>query len=365
MITTADIPYRYALTLEELTVALTPRTRIPGEKGRERLERWRESGPGFTGDGFHRRLQTAGLEADDLAWLLEAHNRDHLIAAGEPPAWLHELTEAMAAPGAFDPLPLPEALKNKKGIGFVQPAAPLIHRALQHILARVRELLADNPRLPFDPEKLPLQLCEHLLPGLANITERTLVLEMHIARMEGSLDAETPRERFAQYMASLSRTETVHALFAMYPALARQLTERIGNWQRFCLETLECLAEDWEQIDGRFFQNPGKLTAFDFSAGDTHRQGRSVVLLRFSSGTRLVYKPRNMAVDVHFQQLLAWLDERGDFPALRTMDILSRPQHGWVEYWPVSAPCVGSWTATGTISTRSAPSTDWADPFTP
>ncbi|MBX6343040.1 MAG: type 2 lantipeptide synthetase LanM, partial [Thermomicrobiaceae bacterium] len=55
-------------------------------------------------------------------------------------------------------------------------------------------------------------------------------------------------------------------------------------------------------------------------------------------GFRAVYKPRPLALDRHFQQLLAWLDERGADPPLRPLALLDRGAYGWVEF--VSpAPC--------------------------
>jgi lantibiotic modifying enzyme len=48
----------------------------------------------------------------------------------------------------------------------------------------------------------------------------------------------------------------------------------------------------------------GRLAEAVAGAGDTHRRGRSVLIARFEDGLKLVYKPRSIAVDVHFQQFL-------------------------------------------------------------
>ena len=67
-------------------------------------------------------------------------------------------------------------------------------------------------------------------------------------------------------------------------------------------------------------------------AGDAHRGGRSVVIARFESGFRVVYKPKSLAIDTHFQELLAWLNSCGCRPQLRTLTVLERGEYGWVEY---------------------------------
>src|SRR5262249_49957013 len=68
------------------------------------------------------------------------------------------------------------------------------------------------------------------------------------------------------------------------------------------------------------------------NAGDTHRGGRAVIIARFQSGLQVVYKPRSLAGDQHFQQVLAWINDRGDHPPFRLLKILDRGDHGWVEF---------------------------------
>jgi type 2 lantibiotic biosynthesis protein LanM len=45
-----------------------------------------------------------------------------------------------------------------------------------------------------------------------------------------------------------------------------------------------------------------------------------------------VYKPKPVSIDTHFQNLLAWVNRRGDHPSFRTTKILDCKTHGWVEF---------------------------------
>ena len=56
-------------------------------------------------------------------------------------------------------------------------------------------------------------------------------------------------------------------------------------------------------------------------------------MLEFEPAGLLIYRPRSIAVDVHFQELLEWLNARGANPAFRTVRMLDRGDHGWVEPW--------------------------------
>jgi type 2 lantibiotic biosynthesis protein LanM len=81
--------------------------------------------------------------------------------------------------------------------------------------------------------------------------------------------------------------------------------------------------------------------AIDSQAGDQHRGGRSVLIAHFASGFRLVYKPKSLAADQHFQEVLAWLNTHGDHPPFRTLAILDRGSYGWEEF-VTPQPCTSS-----------------------
>src|SRR5256885_1227691 len=68
------------------------------------------------------------------------------------------------------------------------------------------------------------------------------------------------------------------------------------------------------------------------AAGDTHRRGRSVTVLRFASGARLIYKSRPVAVQVHFNELVTWLNRTVPDVDLATLRVLDRGAWGWVEH---------------------------------
>src|SRR5437764_478326 len=153
------------------------------------------------------------------------------------------------------------------------------------------------------------------------LLSRTLVLELNVARLQGLLAGETPQERFAAFVERLRDPENAEAIRREYPVHARQAVRDLELFRESTREILARLAADWPAIRARFFadRDPGALTAHDGGAGDRHRRGRSVRLLTFESGARLVYKPRSLAVEGHFQELLAWVNAAGEHPGFRTL----------------------------------------------
>ena len=161
-----------------------------------------------------------------------------------------------------------------------------------------------------------------------------MALELNVSRLQGDLQGDTAEDRFRSFLDHMREREHAVGLLQEYPVLARQLVERIDQWVTFGLEFLRHLCTDLEVIRERFSPegDPATLTGVAAGLGDSHRGGRSVLIAEFSSGLRVVYKPRDLAVDVHFQELLSWLNERGNHPPFRTLKILDRGTYGWVEF---------------------------------
>src|SRR5262249_3005995 len=91
---------------------------------------------------------------------------------------------------------------------------------------------------------------------------------------------------------------------------------------------------DWPAIYRAFSptQNPGTLVKIEGDAGDSHRGGRAVWILECLSGFKLVYKPKPLAVDQHFQAMLEWLNCHGLAAPFRSLQILDRGSYGWEEF---------------------------------
>lgn len=65
--------------------------------------------------------------------------------------------------------------------------------------------------------------------------------------------------------------------------------------------------------------------------GDKHRGGKSVAMLEFNTGEKILYKPRNLGIDSHFSELLDFIkfETNIDF---RCPQLIIRDTYGWVEY---------------------------------
>lgn len=175
---------------------------------------------------------------------------------------------------------------------------------------------------------------QDLVTKLATISGRTLVLEMQVAKVLKQLKGDTSEARFQDFVNSLKDPQKRHKLMTEYPVLFRLVNTVVQQWRDFGVTLFSHLCDDWDEIE-RVLHTGDKLGALEsikVGAGDTHKQGRSVAILHFSSGFKVVYKPRSLAVEANFNHLLHWCNKHLQAVQMKTLKILDKSEYGWVEF---------------------------------
>jgi type 2 lantibiotic biosynthesis protein LanM len=295
-----------------------------------RLERWRRQPPFDQPGRFAERLAADGL--DEASAALAAAPAPE-AATGPVPAWVAELRAACAGPADPAAVVPDGAASRDPAWGFLTLVDPLLRRARDRLRAGLAGL--ERPGQPLlAADQVERSLVATVQTQLLWMIDRTAVLELNVARVRGQLAGDTGEARFRSFVDSLARPEVALGLFEEYAVLARAVVERLEAWVESSLELVHRLRDDRPALVARFFagRDPGPLAELRAGAGDAHRGGRAVAILTFASGGRLVYKPRPLAVDQHFQELLAWLNRRGSHAPFRLLDVLDRGEYGWAEF---------------------------------
>ncbi|MET7668337.1 type 2 lanthipeptide synthetase LanM family protein [Micromonospora luteifusca] len=162
-----------------------------------------------------------------------------------------------------------------------------------------------------------------------------MILEVNVARLEGQLAGETPGERMASFVEQIRDPEAALRILAEYPVLARELVHCLQTTVNVRAEFVAQFLADLPTLREAFgggWQGLADIAEVSFGAGDTHRGGRSVAVLTFTDGRKLVYKPRSLSVETHFNEVLRWLNKKGLRHPLRPLLVIDRGGYGWVEH---------------------------------
>ncbi len=299
------------------------------QKAEARHQAWRRSTLGDEAS-FDERLRGVGLDAASFVRRLAAGT-----ARPEALTWRPLLEEVLADRAADVVLPPPVDAGPRMRV------PSLTRRFLQLGLRRLRTgiaALAARTKRAADTlldARAVAWLVEALEQRLIQAATRSLVLELNVARLRGELVGETPQARFEHFaLHALEAPGRLTAFLEEYPVLARLLVTHLERWLHTSLELLTRLAEDREALVALLDAgvDPGPLVEVRAGAGDSHREGRSVALLTFRSGLRVVYKPRSLEIEARYQDLLEQLERWGLRRPHRRLKVLTRESHGWVEY---------------------------------
>jgi type 2 lantibiotic biosynthesis protein LanM len=199
------------------------------------------------------------------------------------------------------------------------------------VAAARREFLAR--RLRSDAEAWLEASTNDLLRALFAATHKVLVAQFKLIEADVGFD---------EFCHSLRQPDIRAYLYRRYPLLRDRMAIVCARWLEQTSLLLRRFEQDFETIRAELLPGdaPLDIERVRFGQGDYHRGGRSVAILEFRDGRRLVYKPRDMAIDARLARIFAWVNERCAtdlwLPAL-----VARSDYGWVgfvSHRPCSSP---------------------------
>jgi type 2 lantibiotic biosynthesis protein LanM len=220
------------------------------------------------------------------------------------------------------------------GLGLCDAFWPLINSASAAVQRFMEQCSNGSFDLCIDVEPVLQTGQAYLYERLFSPSARTLVVELGAAHALGLLQGRTSRQRFAFFVECLREPSFASKILAQYPVLMRQAVGLVEDWRDAIIEFLGRLARDWKEISADFFagRECGPLRAVEMSAGDSHSRGRSTIIAAFTNAEKLVYKPRSLRVDVHFAQLVDWLNRRSPDFQIGACTVIAKESYGWSKF---------------------------------
>lgn len=312
-----------------------------------RLAEWRRVAADGDPALFAKRLAWDCL---DEAAACRALGPARLKDASRLPAWAHTLAELLpgTAPGGADG---DTGAITGRRFRFLQPDVPLpLEEILAPLVATTSHQLSARAgsRCDLLAEPARASLERALLGRFCFLSEESLQLEYSLFRGQwlSRLDLLLAQASGAAGRA-IYQTFVNHMLlgglrefFREYNVLARLIATVAGQWVDMAAEFLARLAHDGETIRAEFHPGgeSGPVADLQTRLSDPHHGGRTVMILTFTSGLKLVYKPRDIGLEAAWFGLLEWLNRNGAPLPLRPLRVLNRSTHGWVEFAEHS-PC--------------------------
>ncbi|GGA01229.1 type 2 lanthipeptide synthetase LanM family protein [Dyella caseinilytica] len=189
------------------------------------------------------------------------------------------------------------------------------------------------PELSSREREVILEETRESLSGVlhAKLT-RLLLVELNAARVGERLSGEDSAERWNEFIALASQRSFWEELSEHYPTLLHRVERLIHHRCEASYLFAQRWVADRTKLATLCDGPVGELQALSFGAGDSHRGGLTVALLRCEGG-RVVYKPRSVAVDAVLRDFIAVLaDEHGADLSIQVPRVINGIDYGWAEF---------------------------------
>ena len=291
---------------------------VPGKPGdadlaARRLEAWCRSSAGGDRSLFVRRLERDGWAIDQVLARFAGARRK---ASAAPPAWISDaiwIAQALQKPAkphgegepcAFEQLLLPVADAAE---ALLWPT--IDPRAAGYLTASARDGLRHS-----------------LLRQLSELAAPAIYERFAAARKAGGTG-------YDQFVADM-KAGGVLRLFEDRPVLLRLMATIVRQWIETTREFVLRLDADLAAIRRDILHAGGeaRVAKIEGDLSDPHNNGRSVRIVRFEDGARVVYKPKDLRVDISWCGLIERLNGAGAPIALKAVRAIARDGYGWTEF---------------------------------
>ncbi|NKZ01597.1 type 2 lanthipeptide synthetase LanM family protein [Nocardiopsis alborubida] len=246
-----------------------------------------------------------------------------------------DVTALLSRPGPVDGTPPPsgEVLTTAR-VWAGQPERYPFQRLVRDAATGIvdSDPLHGHRDLFDDPEEALVQLLERTEARLGSFHARPLVAALNRARVRGVLVGDTPAERYTDFVERSLRSSVQEVSGLELPVLTDVTRLVLRNAAESTREACARLAADRDQIADVFgIAADDRLVSLGSSDGDTHHHGRSVSVLTFRSGRRLVHKPRDVSCESAYRTVAEVFNTRlgTSLPCAR---VLERDGYGYVEH---------------------------------
>jgi len=308
----------------------------------QRLTLWRNIVAPNDSTMFENRLKNDGITEDDLKNLLGTVSYSN---EDQHPLWVESFREIMQFLALYNPSDLSEEMtlifgpEKNKNIPFLYLLTPLVAYAT-HKLDKVagvhkKELFSTSAEQMLHTQ-LALQLAHYSLQTFQlEFNVYNSLQQSSLSRFIEQLNREVqPEDKYYQQFIKQIMEDGWKDFFAEYSVLAKIITIAISNWINNSANFILRFSNDLSDITNRFADGvlPGLLLEYKGDISDSHDGGKGVISLKFESGLKLVYKPKNLELEKAWSELLIWINEKGLKPDLKPVNVILRKGYGWVGF---------------------------------
>jgi type 2 lantibiotic biosynthesis protein LanM len=256
------------------------------------------------------------------------------LADEQLPVWAETLREALQMDWETAYASTYRCLETDKPIPFEELYLPFVHVARQKLNTQVSaswQLLSETVHISLERQLL-LQLASLCAQSLEfEFSQLRALKHSALTLLPGQQQSSHSNVQYQTFVRDL-KTGGLLSFFQKYSVLGRLVATAMDFWVEEKAEFLQRLASDLQTIEQTFQEQTNQVVEIQGNLSDLHNRGRSVMALTFASGLKLIYKPRGLALEAAYFQLLAWCNQQEVLLPFKILKVVNCKTHGWMEY---------------------------------
>lgn len=192
----------------------------------------------------------------------------------------------------------------------------------------------ENENFILDKERLMQSVLSVLMDKLSNLGNRSLVKDLAEKKVSDCLKGKTPEERFSYYVNEiLANKQYISSFYKKYEALYVLLCQIIENHFSFIKEVVQQTKVNLSGIQNLVKQEITGIVDLAGELGDSHHDGKSVLIIIFNDHQKVIYKPRSMDLEVRFNQFLKLINnQKNGLLNFKEVKAITQKNYGWMEF---------------------------------
>ena len=308
---------------------------LPGQKSdadlaARRLAAWCQSSASGDRSLFGQRLGRDGWTIDAVLKRFATVRRKPSVPV---PAWAADamwIETALQSPNDQDS----QAPSGNGPYAFENLFRPVVSRATDLLWSGVDRRVFDNLT-----ESAHACLAHSLLKELSDLSAPAMY-EQFVKARKAAESGDAPKtgastgtqlyDRFSAEMAAGG----FRKVFEDKPVLLRLMAVVVRQWIKTSREFVLRLDADLPAIRWNILRSnaDSRVAGVDGDFSDPHNGGRSVRIISFENGLRVVYKPKDLRLDIVWHNLVQRLNGAGAPIELRAVRAIAPNGYGWTEF---------------------------------
>lgn len=178
-------------------------------------------------------------------------------------------------------------------------------------------------------DKFTNPIIKHFIELIENRVNKMMINEMQeqVINYSGFSD----HDYYHLFNSKIINDEFIKKCQNKYPNFFIYLDKIVNRSIKYINNLLMDTQNHWVEISNSLHINSNeKVRDIELGSGDTHKDGKSVVVINLTSN-KIVYKPRNLSIDIRFQEFLQYLNLNYNLE-FKLLNMYSQDNYGWSEY---------------------------------